>query len=217
MIVHFLKDHCFQSPKTIVDIKFEDAISGSTRLKSMKNFLNKTKHCLRETTARCGALNYFAAGSLEISIRPQSRMRRTYFDSHFDTDLTHVTRKRQVILCSRKKKNLKQVCQNVRFFFIVWNNRKNKRMICRIYVRAVLPIGCFYLIMTSKEKFCAFSLWSRFWSKSHVQRASEKSTSILLSKEQHFLLSSFLTRGSCFNHLVFKRRYAKYRSDLEPS
>lgn len=95
-------------------------------------------------------------------------------------------------------------------------------MICRIYVRAVLPIGCFYLIMTSKEKFCAFSLWSRFYSLkqepySDVQRASEKATSILLSKEQHFLLSSFLTRGSCFNHLVFKRRYAKYGSDLEPS
>lgn len=70
----------------------------------MKYFLNKTKR-LRETTDRCGALNYFAAGSLEISIRPQSR--RTYFDSHFDTDLTHVTRKRHVILCSRKKKKLK--------------------------------------------------------------------------------------------------------------
>ena len=68
----------------------------------MKYFLNKTKSRLRETTARCGALNYFGAGSLGISIRPQSR--RTYFDSHFDTDLTHVTRKRHVILCSRKKK-----------------------------------------------------------------------------------------------------------------
>jgi len=40
----------------MVDIKFEDAISGSTRLKSMKNFLNKTKNSLRETTARCGAI-----------------------------------------------------------------------------------------------------------------------------------------------------------------
>lgn len=71
-------------------------------------------------------------------------------------------------------------------------------MICRICVCSVLPIGCFYLIMTSKEKFCAFSLWSRFYSLKQepyrdVQRASEKATSILLSKEQHFLLSSFLT------------------------
>ena len=59
----------------MVNIKFEDVISGSTRLKSTKVSLKKTKHCLPETTARCGELNYFAARSLGISIRPQNVQR----------------------------------------------------------------------------------------------------------------------------------------------
>lgn len=71
-------------------------------------------------------------------------------------------------------------------------------MIRRIYVCAVLPIGCFHLIMTSKGKLCAFSLWNRFYSpkqESYIddERTSENATSMLLSKEQHFPLSPFFT------------------------
>ena len=81
----------------MVNIKFEDVISGSTRLKSTKDSLNKTKYCLPETTARCGALNYFAAGSLGISIRPQNVQR-------IHSRNTQTPPKRHFILCSGKKK-----------------------------------------------------------------------------------------------------------------
>ena len=92
----------------MVNIKFEDVISGTTRLESMKNSLNKTEYCLRETTARCGALNYFTAGGLGISIRPQN-VHMTSSARNTQTSLFFMLR----------KKNLKQVCQNVRLFFVV--------------------------------------------------------------------------------------------------